>query len=166
MIASSSGSVPPTGVSLTASRYESVADQRVAIDRVQGRVVDLGKTREVLRRVRVEPVHGGAGRDDHDRLLGPVLDRDLAVRQRTRDVEQQPAGDDGDALLGHLRVGGRAQRHLHVGGGQMQAPGLRAQLNASEDEHGGARRDAPRDDRELGRELVARDRHPQSRADH
>ena len=79
-------------------------DQRVAVDGVQRRGVDVGQAREVLGRVRVQPVVRRAGRDDDDRLLGTVLDRHLAVGQRARDVEQQPARHDRHAFAGDLRL--------------------------------------------------------------
>ena len=52
---------------------------------------------------------------------------------------------------------GAAQRDLHVGRGEMQLAGFRAQLDPAEHEHGRARRDTACDERQLGRELVLRD---------
>ena len=200
MIASSSGSVPPTGGLLHGEpvrvgrghddlpRLEADEDagqhgpalvtrraaadtrdrleQRVAVDRVQRAGVDLGQPREVLGRVRVQAVGRAAGRDDDHRLVGMVLDRDLAVGQRPRDVEQQAAGNDDRAFAGDVRVERRAQRDLHVGGREMQLAAFRAELDPAQHEHGRAGRDAARDDGELGRELVLGDGNPQPGAHH
>jgi hypothetical protein len=46
----------------------------------------------------------------------------------------------------------------------MQATRLRAQADAAEHEHGGARRDGARDDSEPLRELLLRGRDPEARA--
>ena len=81
---------------------------------------------------------------------GLVLDRHLAVRQRAGDVEQQPARDDDGAFAGDLRLDGRAQRELHVGRSEVQPAGLGAQLDPAEHEHGRARRDTARNERQLG----------------
>ena len=65
-----------------------------------------------------------------------VLDRHLAVRQRARDVEQQPARNDDRPFVGDLRVDDRAQRHLHVGRCEMQLASFGAELDPAEHEHG------------------------------
>ena len=141
-------------------------DERVAVDRVQRARVDLGQTREVLARVGVQPVGRSACRDDHDRLVRMVLERDLAVRQRARDVEQQPAGNDDRSLVGDLRIDRCAQRDLHVGRGEVQLVSFGAKLNPAEHEHRRAARNTTRNDGELGRELVLGDGNPQSCAHH
>ena len=141
-------------------------DERVAVDRVQRADVDLGQTREVLARVGVQPVGRSARRDDHHRLVGMVLERDLAVRQRPGDVEQQPAGNDDRSFVGDLRVDRRSQRDLHVGRGEVQLASFGPQLNPAEHEHRRAARDTTCDDGELGRELVLGDGNPQSGAHH
>ena len=55
-------------------------EQRVAVDRVQLRGVDVGQPREVVDAVGVEAVARRAAVDPHDPLLGAVLDVDLRRR--------------------------------------------------------------------------------------
>ena len=113
-------------------------EQRLARRRVKRRGVDLGQPREVLGRVRVQPVaRRAARRRATHALLGAVLDRDLARRAAgaTMSTSSRPGHDDG-ALALDLRVERRAQRELHVGRGERRARRPAAlQQDAGEDLH-------------------------------
>ena len=112
----------------------------------------------------MQPVVGSAGNDRDHRFLRFVLDRDVAVGKRPRDVEKEPAGNDDNAFARNLRVQRRAQRDLHVGRREMELTRLRAQLNPAEYEDGRAGRHTACDGCELGRQLVSRDGNPQTGA--
>ena len=112
----------------------------------------------------MQAVVRGARGYHHNGLVGPVLDRHVAVRQRPRDLEQEPAGDDSGAFAIDGSLDRCAQRQLHVRRRKVEVTPLRAQLNASEYEHGSTRRDTSSDDREPRRELVTWERNPQSGA--
>jgi len=103
--------------------------------------------------------------DDDDALFGTVLDRHLGVGERPGDVQKQPAGDDDRPVALDLDLERRAQRQLHIGRRELQAPFLGAQQDPGEDEHRRPRRDTARHDPELLRELVPRARQLQSGTD-
>src|SRR5215210_2935283 len=109
-------------VSLTPSRYESVATMRrslpLAVTGNPGDRVDerrgghrdaavgrrLGQLREVLGRERAQVELRGTRHHLHVLLRAAVLERQVILRQRTDDVEQKPAGDDRLAGRGFRRV--------------------------------------------------------------
>ncbi len=131
-------------------------EQRLAVDRVQLRV-DGRQAREVLG---VEDVQAGVvrpGDDLHRALLGPVLDRDVALGQQARELDERLARDDDGAVPFDLGVERRPQRQLHVGGRERQHIAVGAEQNPGEHLDGAAGRDGTGDDAELGDELVAGD---------
>ena len=83
-----------------------------------------------------------------------MLERQLVLRQRADDVEQQPAGDDDGAVALGLRLDRHADAELHVGGLELDASVARAQEDAGEGLDGAAGRDAAHGDAELLQELV------------
>jgi hypothetical protein len=106
----------------------------------------------------VDPVARGAARDRDDRLAGEVLDRDLRVRQRARDVEEQTPRDHDLPLAVHVRLERGTEREFHVGGRELELASLCAQLDAAEDEHRRPRRRRACDEREPFGKRVACDR--------
>src|SRR5436305_5983934 len=104
--------VPRSGAGDPADRlHERLGGQ--AKDR---RVAGLGEPREVVggERAQVEPRWP---RHQLDVLLArAVLERQLVLRKRANDVEQQAAGQDGGALTLDVRVDANADAELHVSG--------------------------------------------------
>src|SRR5204862_8268506 len=130
-------------------------EQRLAIDGERAQRVQVGQTREVLRRIRVPSRRGRTTRDAHDAYVGAILDRHLAVRQQTHELDQEPAGHDDRTVAFDLRLERGAQRQLHVGGGEVQVPRLGAEQHTGKDLHACTCRHGTRDDTELLRELLA-----------
>ena len=131
-------------------------EQRLAVDRVQLRV-DGRQAREVLGVEDVQARVVGAGDDLHRPLLGPVLDRDVALGEQARELDERLAGDDDGAVSLDLRVERRPQRQLHVGGGERQRLAVDAEEDSGEHLDGAAGRDGTGDHAQLGDELVAGD---------
>ena len=82
--------------------------------------VDVRQPWEVFRSVRVHSVAGRAGAHEQHRLVAPVFELHVAVRQRPNDVEQEPTGNDDLAFTFDIRIDGRAQRELHIGRCELQ----------------------------------------------
>ena len=119
--------------------------------------LDLGQARKVLGRVRVDPIARSAAGDHDDGFIRLVLDRDVGVGQRTRDVEQQAARNDDLAFAAQVCVDWRSQRELHVGRGEMELAALGPKLDPAEHEHRRSRRDGAGDERQAVGEYVPRD---------
>ncbi len=82
---------------------------------------------------------GAAGAKLHVALGCAQLQGDLAVGKAADDVAEEPGGEQDGALLLDANLGGFAgERHLHVGGAQDEAAGLRGELNTGEGREGGA----------------------------
>ena len=138
-------------------------EQRLAVDRVQ-LGVDGRQPWEVLGVEDVQARAVRAGDDLHRALLGPVLDRDVALGEQARELDERLARDDDGAVAFDLGVERRPQRQLHVGGGEGQHVAVGAEKDPGEHLDGAAGRDGTGDDAELGDELVAGDAdlHPRS----
>ena len=195
MIASRSGSVPSTGVSLTASRYESVAaittlpgSNRTRMPVRTGRLSSrdaLRPTREIVSTSASrstecsasDSTSGRRGKSSAEYVCSRYvavpdvtttaassgrcsIETSLSGSERAMSSRRRPWNHHG-SLARDLRVDRAPQRNLHVGGGEVQPAGFGAQLDASEHEHRGARRDTSCDGRQLGCEIVLRDRNPQ-----
>ena len=93
-----------------------------------------------------------------DAFVGAVLDRHFGGRKQAREVDEQLARDDDCAVTFDLRGERRAQRELHVGGGELEPVAVRPQQDAGEDLHRSAGRNDARNGRELRNELIAVDR--------
>ena len=141
----------------TVSRSDAVAI-------VWRRRVDRRQAREVLGREDVQLRGVAPARDVRDAVLRPVLDRHLGGRQKARQVDEKLPGHDDGAVALDLRGERRAQRELHVGGGELEPVAVRAQEHAGENLNRASGRDDARNGCELGDELVsvARDLEPGS----
>jgi hypothetical protein len=112
-------------------------------------LLDVGKVREVLWVVGVKLVRGRPAGEDDRSLRRPVLQRDVRVREQPHDVDEGLARHDDDALVSHLHVEGGAERKLHVGSGELEAPAGGSQSHPGEDLNGHARRHSSGDHAEM-----------------
>ena len=114
-----------------------------------------GQAGEVLRREHVQLRGVAPARDVRDAVLGPVLDRDLGGRQQPRQVDEELARDDDRAVALDARGERRAERELHVGGGELEPVVGGAQEHAGENLDRSASRDNAGNGCEFGDELVS-----------
>jgi hypothetical protein len=119
-------------------------------------VAHLGQLRELVGRQRAQVEARGPADDLHVALGGAVLEREVVLRERPDDVEQQPAGEDDDPGPLDLGLGLHAHAELHVGGLELHAAVLLGlEANAGEGLDRAAGRDAANGDAEAADELFS-----------